>query len=772
MSMALRSRMLFTTRRARTVSFGLTVAAAAVAAALLSNAAPTGLGTADPAWSALLVGVLAFFGATARRWTWFLPAGVAAFIAGDTLATLLAAVAIAIAFVSVVRDTRSRARGAAVVGLGTIALLRAEPIGFHGLTAIVLVAVAVPLLVSGYAHAGRRVQRRTRRVAAVTGTALGLVLAGAALGVISVREDLSQGAHAIDGGLAAARQADDDTAAAQLSQAARSLTAADSTLSSWFAAPAKTLPVLGPNLSAVGELARQSSDVAELSSQAATDADVDTLRFVDGRLDPRAVHKMVSPLRRVRNALVDLDASVDRVGSPWLLAPVTNIIDRLDDQIADAIPDSNKAILAVQLGPPLLGEGGSQRYLVLFTTPVEARGRTGFPGNFAELLVTDGKLSMPRFGRISELERGGVPGDQRKLTQPADFMARYSRFDITTTWRNMTMSADFPSLAGAAMELYPQSGGVPVDGVISVDPQGLAALMRYTGPVQVDGLDQPLTTDNAAQFLMFDQYRLFTDVSQRTDVLEEVARTTFRRLTSASLPGPRALGDQLDPIVDGGHIQFVTKDDTNALQLVPLGVTGALPRPDPARDLVTVTTANAAGNKLDLFLHRSERYEAHWNPDTGEVTSTLQVTLDNTAPATGLPDYVAGNAVGLPRGSNRSFVSVYTPFDLDEARLGGRKVAVQSETELGHHVYSLFVDIPPGQKVVFELDLSGTRKGRQYRLDMPVQPFATPDKAEIQVTVDGGHGSVAASREATVDGGTVRWSTTLDRDRALVVSRP
>jgi hypothetical protein len=96
MSMALRSRPLLTTRRARTVSFGLTVGAAAVAAALLSNAAPTGLGTADPVWSALLVGVLAFFGATARRWTWFVPAGVAAFIAGDTLATVLAAAAIAI----------------------------------------------------------------------------------------------------------------------------------------------------------------------------------------------------------------------------------------------------------------------------------------------------------------------------------------------------------------------------------------------------------------------------------------------------------------------------------------------------------------------------------------------------------------------------------------------------------------------------------------------------------------------------------------------------
>lgn len=778
MSMVLRSRPLFATRRSRTVSFGVAVGAAALAGALLTTAAPTGLGTADPFWSAALVAVLAFFGATARRWTWFLPAGVAAVVAGDPLATLLAGVAIAVAFYSVLRDSRSRARGAVVVGLGAVALLRAEPIGFHGLTALMMAAVAAPVLVSGYAHAGRRAQARTRRAAVWAGGVVGLMLAGAALGVISVQHDLSQGAHAIDGGLAAARQADDETAAQQLALAARSLTSADSTLSSWFSAPAKTLPIVGPNLAAVGELASQASDVADVTSEAASDADVDTLRFVDGRLDPHAVARELKPLKRVHTALVNLDRSVARVRSPWLLAPVTNIVDRLDRQIGEALPDSEKAITAVQLGPTLLGADGPQRYLVLFTTPVEARGRTGFPGNFAELLVDDGKLSMPRFGRISELEQGGVPGDQRVLKGPPDYVSRYSRFDVKATWRNLTMSPDFPSVAQAAEQLYPQSGGLPIDGVLSVDPVGLAALMRYTGPVEVPGLDRPLTTDNAAQFLMFDQYRLFTDNNRRIDVLETVARTTFRRLTSASLPGPRALGDQLDPMVDGGHIQFVTKDLQNAILLLLEGVVGDMPKGTPGHDNVTVTTSNAAANKLDLFLHRSARYDARWDPETGRVTAKLRVTLENTAPRTGLPDYVGGNAVGLPPGTNRSYVSMYSPFQLDQARIGGKQQAVQSETEMGWHVYSTFVDIPAGRSVVIELDLSGTRQGRRYHLDLPVQPFATADKIEVHVTVAGARsvavddGLTAREGRAVVEGDTASWSTTRDRTRALVVSTP
>ena len=164
MSVAIRHRTFLATRRSRTIAFGVTLAVVAAAAVALTTAEPTGSAVPDAFWSASLVAVVAFFGATARRWTWFLPAGVAALIAGDSLALALAAVAIVVAFASVMRDTRSRARGALVAGLGVIALLRADPIGFHGLSALLTALAVAPMLASGYIHAGRRVQRRARRV--------------------------------------------------------------------------------------------------------------------------------------------------------------------------------------------------------------------------------------------------------------------------------------------------------------------------------------------------------------------------------------------------------------------------------------------------------------------------------------------------------------------------------------------------------------------------------------------------------------------------------
>ncbi|HEX6570072.1 MAG TPA: DUF4012 domain-containing protein [Acidimicrobiales bacterium] len=769
MSVAVRRRTLFATRRSRTISFWMAVTVGAVAAALLTRAEPTGQTTADAFWSASLVAVLAIFGATARRWTWFLPAGVAAMIAGDGLAVAFAAVAIAIAFVSVLRDTRSRARGALVTALGGIALLRAEPIGFHGLSALLAAAAILPAIVSGYAHAGRRVRDRARRVALLAGGTIVFMVAGAALGLLSVQGDVADGMRAIDNGMAAARDADDDLAAEELGHASRALSAADSTLSSWFVAPAKSLPVIGPNLDAVSSLAAQASDVAAVTSLAANQADVDALRFVGGRLDPQAVADMEDPLLQVESALQRLSDEVERARSPWLVSLVSTRIDRLSEQVDEALPEAENAILAVKLGPHLLGADGPQRYLVLFTTPVEARGRTGFPGNYAELYVEDGKLSMPVFGRISELEQGGL-GSERTLTQPAELVARYSRFDVASTWRNLPMTPDFVSLAQAAAELYPQSGGQPIDGVLSVDPAGLAAIMRYTGPVEVAGLAEPLTADNAEDYLLFEQYVQFEeDNEERVQVLDDVARTTFDRLTSVDLPGPRALSEQLDPVVDGGHIQFVNLDAESLIGLQLTPVTGYFVPPD-GNDTVTVTTANAGASKIDVFLHRREQYDVRWNPDTGQVTGTLRVTLENTAPAEGWPDYVIGNTVGLPKGTNRSYVSIYSPFDLQGSRVGGQPASLQAEVELGRNVYSTFVDIPPGGSIDIELDLAGSLDGRRYELALPVQPFVTPDEIAVSVEVAGG--GPVVSRQAEVESNVARWSSTLDLPRTLTVSAP
>ena len=764
--------------RVRTATFAAAVLGVAVVGAALTDAAPTGLTGVDEVWAGGLVAAVAYLSATARRWTWFVPAGVAAVLSGGTFATAVAAVAVLVGLYSVVTDTRSRARGALAGGLGAAALLGAGDIGFHGLTAIATAVAVLPACVSGYRFANRRARSRIRIVAGTVGVAALILLGGAVLGFMAVRSDLADGARLVDDGLAAARQAEDDRAGADLAQAARHLASADLTLSSWFVEPARLLPAIGPNIDAVETLAEESSRVATVASSAADDADVDSLRFIGGRLDPQAVADMEEPVADSVAAVEGLADTVEDVQlSPWLVAPLADRIDRLSGQVGDAVPDGEAAVAAIRNAPWLLGVDAPRRYLVLFTTPVEARGRSGFPGNYAELVVDDGQLSMPRFGRISELELGGIPGPQRSLTTPEDLVARYDRFDVRTTWRNLTMSPDMPSIAVAAKELYPQSGGSPIDGVIAIDPTGLAGLLRYTGEVQVPGVAAPLDEDNAAEFLQFRQYVQFPEVSERVDVLETVARTTFERLTSADLPSPRALAETLDPLVDGGHIQFAPYDVETFMYFDSLGLTGRMP--DVTGDALAVTTSNAGGSKIDLFLRRETRYDVAWDPSTGATTGTVTVALTNEAPATGLPDYVIGNVIGLPTGTNRSFLSVYSPLAMTGARIDGQPAALGSEVELERNVYSTFVDIPPGGTVTVEVDVSGTAlAGPMYVLDLAQQPLVMPEQFTLNVTAGGelgiaggiGNAADAESGRLAIDGRSVSWEGPLDRRMTVMMA--
>ncbi len=758
-------------KSSRSTNFSLAVAGSALLAVVASGAAPTGLAFVDKLYLAGMAAAVTYFAGTSRRWTWFLPAFVGGALASTGIGVALAALAIGVGIWSVRTDSRTRARAAVVVGLGLAAAFRAGPFLFHGSTALLTTAAVLPIVVSGYRRTGRRARQRTQRVGWIVGGVLMLISAGAALAGVLVAEDLLKGAKRIDEGITAAQDADDDEAAIRMGEASQMLGGVSETLTSWFAWPARALPVIGPNLDAVEKMSFETGEAARVLSEAATSADVDALRFNDGRLDPKVVANVTETLGEVSISLEETQVQVAEVGSPWLLGPITDRMDDLDSQLTDNLPDVETALGASRIAESLLGAESPRRYLVLFTTPVEARGRTGFPGNYAELVVDNGQLSMPRFGRISELEQGGTPGPQRTISGPPDYLARYGRFEPAATWRNITMSPDFPTIAQVAGELYPQSGGAPVDGVMSVDPTGLAGLMELLDlSIEVEGLPEPLTPANTVQFLQFDQYVRYPETSQRVDLLEEVARTTFEALIRADMPRPKDAIDILDPVVDRGHIQFTTFDAQEAEYFDTIGLSGRFA--PPIGDFLSVVTSNAGASKIDLYLQRHLSYDVGWDPASGQVTAKATVTLQNTAPAGGLPDYVIGNAVGLPWGTNRSFVSVYSAFRLDAARLDGEPLPMQAETELNRKVYSTFVDIPPGATVTLELDLQGQLPAGLgfYVFKAQPQPLANPEQAELAITVAGDLPLVVEAEDAELDGRTVRWSGTFDTTQDIAMT--
>jgi hypothetical protein len=524
------------------------------------------------------------------------------------------------------------------------------------------------------------------------------------------------------------------------------------------------LPVVGSNVQAARELASVGVDLARAGEQTATRVDPDRLQVVDGGVPLDEVRRVTPDFER---AARHLNRAVRRLGTidgAFLFSPVGNAVGKVDRELARASRDADDAVKAARLAPAIFGGEGTRRYLVVVQNPAESRATGGFPGFWGTLTGEDGKVRLDDLEPITSLDPS--PGENRVLHAPQDFVRRYQRFFPERSWPNINMSPDFPTVAQVMTDQYQQARGEQVDGILAVDPEGLAALLRLTGPVSVAGWPEPLTADNVVQVTLNEAYIRLGNESEQEDFLRNVARTVVDRATSERLGRPAQVAKVLGRAAREGHLILAfTRPKEQALSY-KLGVAGNVPA--VRSDSILVTTQNARGNKIDYYLKRHIAYSVHLDPTGGGVArlnGRMKVTLENTAPDTGLPMVVIGESnilgpasFGTP-GENGTYASVYTPLDMTAATFGENPQALDSKKELQRNVYAGNLSVPPRSSRTLAVDLSGTvhiDHHGWYTLDLVRQPNITPDEVKVSIVVppgwrlNGGHGiDTAGGRQAT-----------------------
>jgi hypothetical protein len=268
------------------------------------------------------------------------------------------------------------------------------------------------------------------------------------------------------------------------------------------------------------------------------------------------------------------------------------------------------------------------------------------------------------------------------------------------------MPPDFPTVADLIAQLYPQSGGSDLDGVLFLDPYAIAALMAYTGPVTVSGLDQPITAETAAAFIVHDQYFL-AEGDARVSLVDAIGRTTIERLLSSALPSPVDIADTFRPLAAAGRLGVWSAHPDEQAALEQIGLADSFPQL-AGGDGVAVTIDNAAANKIDQYLDIDAEYAVVDVTGEGERRATLTVTITNMAPAEGMPEYVIGNVIGKPPGYNRSLVSIYTALPVVGVTLDGQPSGLETDTVFGWNVGSQFIDIPSGATRRLVIELAGS----------------------------------------------------------------
>ena len=623
-------------------------------------------------------------------------------------------------------------------GLGQLAL-RMPTSGPARLPTVVGVGAFVLVVFSGYRRAGKTTRRWSFRLMSVSG---GLLLAGSGAGgltLLSARSTAEAGVASARQGLALARAGSRNDAEFALSAAAASLSEAHIRLKTPFGRVGRIVPVISQHLRTLDELTRLASDVVESARLTSGDANLASFKSENGALNLGEVRALSRSLARTVETLDRAERTLAQPGGPWIVPQVARRISGLRKEMLGADREARALLVLTERLPAMLGGDGERRYLLVLPTPAEARGSGGVIGNYGELVTKSGRLSLVKFGRQAELE-GGVPPGKRTISGPRDFLARYSRFGIASTWSNVNMSPNFETVARAMAELYPQSGGTNVDGVISADPFVLQSLLGILGPLSVPGWPVPLDETNTARILLHDAYVANPDAQDnRISLLADVTAGVWDKIRSSSLPNPRLLVERLAPAARHRNLQIWMKDPVEQQYMRAVGLAGAVLSTDG--DTFGVVVNNASANKIDYFLHRSITYDVVLDDAKATIDASVLVTLRNDAPSAGLPDYVIGNQVKVnppERGTSLLYVSFYSPLELGSIEVDGQRLAaseIERERESGLSVFSIWVPVPPRSTRTLTLSLLGELPGRPgpYALHLFTQPMVNLDEVKVAV---------------------------------------
>lgn len=617
-----------------------------------------------------------------------------------------------------------------------------------------------------------------RVVLLVFGFGLFVVVASIPAGIAAFasRNDIVDGRKAAAAALRAARQGRSDEAAALFATAEREFSSAYDRLASPVTAPSLVIPFVGSNVDAARTVARVGADLSRAGRLLAAEVDPDSLHFVDGRV-PLETVAQVTPLideaSRVLEASREQLAGVDRA---YLVGQVDEGVRKLRTNLEGTADDAARGAAAARIAPLVLGGDAPRRYLLVVQNPAELRGTGGLVGNWGILSAADGKVRLESLERVASLNQSGDPAS-RVLNAPADYVERYERFDPARSWQSVNISPDFPTVAAVMTDLYAQTFGSTVDGVLAVDPHGLAALLELTGPVQIDDWPTPIGAENVVDVTLRDAYAEFARTPERADFLGDVARAAIDRATTGDLGAPARLGEVLGRAAHEGHISLWFEAPDEQTVSDELDISGRVPA--PVGDLVMVSNTNAGANKLDYYLQRGITYDAVVTP-SGDLRravtqGTIDVELANTVPPEGVPQIAAGPYEGATDrfvyGQNHSFLSVYTPLGLQSARADGEPVLLETGLELDRNVYSRVVDVFSQSGAKVEFDVTGTVRladGGWYELTLVRQPTLRPDEVTVRIAVPEGF-EIRAARGLEVVDGVAEATMGLTRTRTVRV---
>jgi hypothetical protein len=184
--------------------------------------------------------------------------------------------------------------------------------------------------------------------------------------------------------------------------------------------------------------------------------------------------------------------------------------------------------------------------------------------------------------------------------------------------------------------LYSYTRTMTIDGVITIDQHVVEELMRVVGPIQVKGIDVPITVDNVSDYMRSAKVeRAPADFSgkdwDRKQFITLLADPLIKKIFSADNPNWKPLSQLFFQLLDEKHILLQFNDPEMSALIDNRSWDGAV-KPDINSDYLMVVDTNVGFNKTNALMETKLDYTIDLS-DLGTPTGSIAITLHNKAQA-------------------------------------------------------------------------------------------------------------------------------------------
>lgn len=566
-------------------------------------------------------------------------------------------------------------------------------------------------------------RHRGRTVAIVVAAVLAVVLVAGGACAFALYSSAMTAREKINGVIDTASALTGDDLAASLAGLGSSIDAIQADASAaydevssplWNAAA--LLPVVGGDIASVQTAAGVLNDFAQTTLPDLGDAanTIATADFSDGEgglnLEPIiSVSSTLSAaneqLQRQSQELAAIpDSNIEQIGSA-----LTKGKEKFA-QLSDAVDELSGV---VGMLPSFLGADGQRTYLLLAQTNSEIRSSGGLVGSTGYFTADHGAINFGDFHSDSEFTQGNV-ADLVGQNQDVLFEGRgFGYYEI-----NITCSPDFSQVAQMAASYWNQQdfgAGMNIDGVMSLDPAALGALLDVTGPVTLsDG--RVLDSSNCADFLLNGVYNAMA--TEETDqyfieTAEQVIEQTFSSMSSDKLMG---LAKTLLSLSEGRHVYLWSFHEEDLASLRAVGLTHEI-TDDAANPVCGFYLNNTVGTKMDYYMQRATTVERTAEDEAGAhyhvaVTMTNTVTPEEVA---SISNYITADSAD---GTIYNQVNVFAPAGGSVSGLTCSLGTEFAEVEgYGRMCYHGNIAVAPGQTITIKWDVTTAAGAEPLVLD-------------------------------------------------------